>query len=291
MAFRLFRRRHYADPPSEGAQETPGSLLKTLLILVFAAWALRSLVVAPFSIPSGSMLPTMWIGDYLFVSKWPYGYSSASFPFEFPPFKGRVLGSYPERGDIVVFEGPEGQDVVKRVIGLPGDTIAVAGGQVILNRKSIPRERLDDFLLPITPNSPPPLPPTSGPCRVIPPAQPMLREMPDGRQGCVYPAYRETLPNGRSYVVLDQSDQNVADNFGPVTVPQGGIFVMGDNRDDSLDSRYSVLAGGMGIVPIDRVVGRAERAFWSTDGSASWINPVSWFTALRTDRIWTDYHP
>jgi signal peptidase I len=291
MAFRLFRRRQYVDPPSEGAKETPGSLLKSLLILAFAAWVLRSLIVAPFSIPSGSMLPTMWIGDYLFVSKWPYGYSSASFPFEFPPFKGRVFGSYPERGDIVVFEGPEGQDVVKRVIGLPGDTIAVTGGQVILNGKPVPRERLDDFLLPITPNSPPPLVPGGGPCRVIPPAEAMMRVMDDGRNGCVYPAYRETLPNGRSYVVLDQSDQNVADNFGPVAVPQGGIFVMGDNRDDSLDSRYSVVAGGMGIVPIDRVVGRAERSFWSTDGSASWVNPVSWFTALRTDRVWTDYHP
>src|SRR5918996_44063 len=96
--------------------------------LTFAAWALRSLVVAPFSIPSGSMLPTMYIGDYLFVSKWPYGYSSASFPFEFPPFEGRILGSIPARGDVVVFEGPEGQDVVKRVMALPGDTIAVEAG-------------------------------------------------------------------------------------------------------------------------------------------------------------------
>jgi signal peptidase I len=282
MAFRLFRRRHYADPPSEGAQETPGSLIKSLLIIAFAAWVLRSLIVAPFSIPSGSMLPTMMIGDYLFVSKWPYGYSSASFPFEFPPFKGRVLGSLPERGDIVVFEGPGGADVVKRVIGLPGDTIAVAGGGLILNGKPVPRQKVDDFVMPVSPNSP---------CRVVPPAIAMARMTADGHQGCVYPAYRETLPGGRSYVVLDQTDQSIADDFGPVTVPQGGIFVMGDNRDDSLDSRYSVLAGGMGIVPVDRVVGRAERAFWSTDGSASWVNPLSWVTALRTERLGTDYRP
>src|SRR5262245_39887528 len=282
MAFSLFRRPHYADPPSEETKETTGSFIRSLLLLALFAWALRSLVVAPFSIPSGSMLPTMRIGDYLFVSKWPYGYSSASFPFEFPPFKGRIFESLPERGDIVVFEGPEGQDVVKRVIGLPGDSIAVAGGQLILNGKPVPRAQAEDFVMAVTPNSP---------CRVVPPAVAMTRLTAEGRTGCVYPAYRETLPNGRSYVVLDQTDQSQADNFGPVTVPQGGIFVMGDNRDDSLDSRYSVLAGGMGIVPIDRVVGRAERAFWSTDGSASWINPISWFTALRTERLGYDYHP
>ena len=282
MTFSLFRRRHYADPPSEETKEKPGSLLKFLLIIALGAWLLRSLIFAPFYIPSGSMLPTMMIGDYLFVSKWPYGYSSASFPFEFPPFKGRFLSSLPERGDIVVFEGPEGQDVVKRVIGLPGDTIAVAGGQLILNGKEIPRTQVDEYVMPISPNSP---------CQVVPPAVAMTRPTDAGGPGCVYPAYRETLPNGRSYVVLDQTDQNIADNFGPITVPQGGIFVMGDNRDDSLDSRYSVLAGGMGIVPIDRVVGRAERAFWSTDGSASWTNPLSWFSALRTDRLGYDYRP
>ena len=282
MAFSLFRRRHYADPPSQSARETPGSFFKSLLILAFAAWVLRSLIVAPFSIPSGSMLPTMMIGDYLFVSKWPYGYSSASFPFEFPPFKGRVIGSLPNRGDVVVFEGPMGQDVVKRVIGLPGDTIAVDGGQVVLNGKPIPREQLDDFAMTISPNSP---------CRVVPPAVPMTRPGDDGSPRCIYPMYRETLPNGSSYRVLDQTDVGYADTFGPVKVPEGHLFVMGDNRDDSLDSRYPVIAGGMGFVPLDRIVGRAELAFWSTDGSASWINPLSWFTALRTERLATDYHP
>ena len=282
MAFRLFRRTHYADPPAEEAEETTGGFIRSLLLLALAAWALRSLIVAPFSIPSGSMLPTMFIGDYLFVSKWPYGYSSASFPFEFPPFEGRVLGSLPERGDVVVFEGPEGQDVVKRVIGLPGDVIAVRGGRVILNGQALPRERLPDFLMPISPNSP---------CRVVAPATEMNRPGSDGQPACVYPAYRETLPGGPSYQVLDQTDVSFADNFGPVTVPQSHLFVMGDNRDDSLDSRYPTIAGGMGFVPVDRVVGRAELAFWSTDGSASWINPLSWFSALRTDRLGTDYHP
>lgn len=282
MAFPSFRRRHYADRPSDEPKESPGSLLKSLLIIAFAAWVLRSLIVAPFNIPSGSMLPTMMIGDYLFVSKWPYGYSRASFPFEFPPFEGRIFASVPKRGDVVVFEGPEGQDVVKRVIGLPGDTIAVEGGQVILNGRPLPRQRVEDFLMPISPNSP---------CRVWPPAVPMVRQLPDGRQGCVYPAYRETLPEGRSHIVLDQIDSSRGDYFGPVRVPEGHLFVMGDNRDDSQDSRYPPIVGGMGFVPVERVVGRAELAFWSTDGSASWINPISWFTALRTDRLGTDYHP
>ena len=282
MAFPFLRRRRYADPSSEETKETTGGFIRSLLILALAAWALRSLIVAPFSIPSGSMLPTMMIGDYLFVSKWPYGYSSASFPFEFPPFKGRIFGSNPKRGDVVVFEGPEGQDVVKRVMGLPGDTIAVEGGQVILNGRPVVRRRLPDFRMTISPNSP---------CRVVPPAVPMTRPGADGTAACIYPALRETLPNGPSYDVLDQTDVSFADNFGPVNVPQGHIFVMGDNRDDSLDSRYPTIAGGMGFVPIHRIVGRAELAFWSTDGSASWINPLSWFGALRTNRLGTDYHP
>ena len=283
MAFSLFRRRpHYVDPPSEVTKETPGSFFKSLLILALAAWTLRSLIVAPFSIPSGSMLPTMMIGDYLFVSKWPYGYSSASFPFEFPPFEGRVLASLPNRGDVVVFEGPEGQDVVKRVMALPGDTLAVSGGRVILNGRMIVRERLSDFQMTISPNSP---------CRVVQPAAPMTRPGPDGQPSCIFPLYRETLPGGTSYNILDQVDTSFADNFGPVRIPEGHIFVMGDNRDDSLDSRYPTIAGGMGFVPVDRIVGRAERAFWSTDGGASWINPLSWFSALRTERLGTDYHP
>ena len=282
MALFSFRRRPDADPPQQERKESAGSLARSLLIIAFAAWVLRSLIVAPFYIPSGSMLPTMMIGDYLFVSKWPYGYSSASFPFEFPPFKGRMFGSLPERGDIVVFEGPEGQDVVKRVIGLPGDTIAVEDGVVSLNGKAIPRERIADYPVTVSPNSP---------CRVVGPAVPMIRPDAEGRSACVYPAYRETLPEGAAYTVLDQTDVSFADDFGPVAVPADHIFVMGDNRDDSLDSRYSVISGGMGFVPIDRVVGRAERAFWSTDGSASWVNPLSWFTALRTQRLGHDYHP
>jgi signal peptidase I len=280
MALSFIRRSNDRSAQVE-KRETPGSLLRSLALLALAAWVLRSLIVAPFSIPSGSMLPTMMIGDYLFVSKWPYGYSSASFPFGLPSFDGRIFGSTPRRGDIVVFRGPENIDVVKRVIGLPGDTIAVDRGLVFLGERALDRRRVDDYLMPVSANSP---------CRTVPPAVPMRRAI-EGAEGCVYPAYREALPGGRSYVVLDQTDVGFGDNFGPVTVPAGHLFMMGDNRDDSLDSRFAPEMGGMGFVPIDQVVGRAELAFWSTDGSASWINPLSWFSALRTNRLGQDYQP
>jgi len=257
MAISLFRRRpHYADPPSKETKETPGSFFKSLLVLALAAWALRSLVVAPFSIPSGSMLPTMYIGDYLFVSKWPYGYSSASFPFEFPPFEGRVLGSLPSRGDVVVFEGPGGQDVVKRVMALPGDRIAVDGGRVILNGQPVTRERLADFQMTISPNSP---------CRVVQPAAALTRPGPDGHPACTYPLYRETLPGGPSYNVLDQTDSSFADDFGPVRIPEGHVFVMGDNRDHSFDSRF------WGFVPYEDIKGKAFIIYWSWDGDDTWV--------------------
>ena len=270
-----------ADSAAKSADK-PDSFVKSLLWLALAAWLLRSLIVAPFSIPSGSMLPTMAIGDYLFVSKWPYGYSSASFPFHFPSFDGRILGSTPKRGDVVVFVGPEGKDVVKRVIGLPGDLVAVDSGGVILNGKPLARQRIDDFAMTVSPNSP---------CRILTAAGPIVDGSKGDGQICRFPAFRETLPGGPSYVTLDQTDRSVADNFAAVVVPAGHLFLMGDNRDDSLDSRYSVVEGGMGFIPLDQVVGRAERAFWSTDGSASWLNPLSWFIALRGDRIGTDYHP
>ena len=252
-------------------EQKRGSFLRTLLLLALFAWALRSLVVAPFSIPSGSMLPGLFIGDYLLVAKWPYGYSRASFLFGFPPLQGRVFSQLPERGDVAVFEGPEGSDVIKRVIGLPGDTIATRDGQLILNGRAIPKVQIGDFRLTTSPNSE---------CRVVPPALPNVRS---GR--CSYPAFRETLPNGRSYIVLDQADIPMADDFGPVTVPQGTVFMMGDNRDDSADSRFAPALGGMGFVPQEALVGRALVMFWSTDGSAEWLKPWTWFSALRTERL------
>ena len=148
-------------PPAKES-ESAGSTVRFILILVLLAWAFRSLVVAPFSIPSGSMLPTLYIGDYVMVAKWPYGYSRYSFPFGFPSFDGRIFERLPKRGDVVVFRHPnDDTDLIKRVIGLPGDTVEVRGGMLVLNGKAIPRQELPRFRLPISPNSP---------CKVVPPA-------------------------------------------------------------------------------------------------------------------------
>ena len=279
---RAFSRRKSDDrstPPAR-ERESAGSTLRFIVILVLLAWAVRSLIVAPFSIPSGSMLPTLYIGDYVMVAKWPYGYSRYSFPFGFPSFEGRILGQLPKRGDVVVFRHPhEDTDLIKRVIGLPGDTIEVRGGMLVLNGKTIDRERLARFKMPITPNSP---------CKVVPPATAMV-EVADDQSFCIYPAYRETLPGGPSYTVLDQVDREDADNRPPVAVPAGHVFLMGDNRDDSLDSRFSPTEGGVGFVPVERLIGRGLFTFWSTDGSASYWKPWTWFTALRGERIGNGY--
>src|SRR3954449_954548 len=156
------RSRSTASSATDDRRESLGSLLRFVLIVAVSAWAFRSLVGAPFNIPSGSMLPTLYIGDYLAVAKWPYGFSRYSFPFGFPEFGGRVLGRLPERGDVVVFRHPsEDSDLIKRVIGLPGDTIAVRGGRLVLNGRIVPRQPLPPARIEVTANSP---------CRVIPPA-------------------------------------------------------------------------------------------------------------------------
>ena len=269
----------------ETKEKPKSSIWRFLLGLAVFAWVLRSFIVAPFVIPSGSMLPTMMVGDYLFVAKWPYGYSKYSFPFGIPSFDGRVLESTPERGDVVVFRPPgnEQVDYVKRVIGLPGDRIEVNGGQLVINGEPVTKERIADFALPMSPNSD---------CRVVGNATPRIESDGDGGQICRYPAYRETLPGGASYVTIDQTYIPPADDYGPVTVPAGHVFVMGDNRDDSLDSRFSPtnrVNPGVGFVPIENLVGKAMFNFWSTDGGANYLLPWTWFTAMRGSRIGVGY--
>ena len=254
-----------------------GGLFRLVLTVAILAWLIRSFVLTPFSIPSGSMLPTLYIGDYLVVAKWPYGYSRYSFPFHFPSFGGRLLPHLPKRGDVVVFVPPghESEDYVKRLIALPGDTVAVRNGQLILNGKPVRRDDKRPITIRISANSP---------CRVVSPAIAKVVQSASGRD-CAYTSYRETLPSGASYRVLDQVSDGMADNFHETRVPAGHLFLMGDNRDDSLDSRFSIAEGGIGFVPMENVVGRATAIFWSTDGSSSYVKPWTWFTALRGSRI------
>ena len=281
MRFPARRRPQTAsDPASDGSGESAGSLLRFILTLALLAWAVRSFVVAPFSIPSGSMLPTLYIGDYLVVAKWPYGYSRYSLMFGFPAFNGRILNNLPDRGDVVVFRHPASDlDLIKRVIGLPGDRVAVTGGQVILNGKPLERQALAPVPVEASPNSP---------CRAVPPAVPRVATS-SSAPACLYPAYRERLPGGRSYVTFDQVQGGAADDRQPMRVPTGHVFLLGDNRDDSLDSRFTASAGGVGMVPTERLIGRALMTFWSTDGSANYLLPWTWFSALRADRIGNGY--
>ena len=226
------------------------------------------------------MLPTLYVGDYLVVAKWPYGYSRYSFLFGFPSFDGRILGGLPKRGDVVVFRHPtEDNDLIKRVIGVPGDTIEIKGGRVILNGHALPREPLQPARVPISANSP---------CKPVPPAEPVMA-VSDGGFACTYPAFRETLPGGPSYTVLDQVQNGDADDRPATRVPAGHVFLMGDNRDDSMDSRYAPEEGGVGLLPVDHLIGRAMVTFWSTDGSASYLKPWTWFSALRAERIGNTY--
>ena len=263
------------------ARKEEGSFLWFLVKLVIAVLIFRTFVFGMFSIPSESMLPAAMWGDYLFTQKWPYGYSQASMPFDVKLFDGRVFGRVPERGDIIVFKHPINRETyIKRVIGQPGDTVQVKGGVVYLNGAAIPKVRVADFVAPITPYDP---------CRIVR----FRSAAPDGTPVCRYPRFRETLPGGKSYLVLDFGESGAnnpwgvdADNTEPVIVPEGKLFVMGDNRDNSEDSRFPSEAGeGVGLLPIDNVVGRAAFIAFSTDGTARWINPVSWFRAARWNRI------
>ncbi len=262
-----------AKPPKSETKD----FLQFLLKLALFVFVLRSFIFAPFNIPSESMLPRLMIGDYLLVSKWSYGYSRYSLPFGIPLIPGRVLASQPERGDVVVFKAPPGNhtDYIKRVIGLPGDLIEVKQGVVFLNGTAIPKKRIADFMEPLTENSA---------CKKEDAAQ--FRETStDGSVHCRYPRFLETLPGGKSYNVLDLGD-TWADNTQVFAVPQGELFLMGDNRDRSADSRFPAQEGqGIGLVPQENLVGKAWFSVFSTDGSSEWVLPWTWFSAARWNRI------
>ncbi|QIQ86302.1 signal peptidase I [Erythrobacter sp.] len=263
------------DEGSRAKDESWLGFARFLLLVLLGVLAFRTLVFSPFSIPSESMLPRLVNGDYILAAKWPYGYSRHSLPFDAPLGEGRLLARNPARGDIVIFKHPlDRSDYIKRVIGLPGDTIGMAGGQIVLNGELVPREAVADFEIAVSPNTT---------CAWG--GKPIIGA--DGSAVCRYARFRETLPGGRRYEVLDFG-QTVADSMIPVTVPQGHMFVMGDNRDNSRDSRFPAKAGdAVGIVPLENLVGRASVIMWSTDGSAEWMKPWTWVSAARWDRIGT----
>jgi len=227
--------------------------LKTVFWAVLIALLVRTFAYEPFNIPSGSMIPTLLVGDYLFVSKFSFGYSKHSLPFSLPLIPGRVMESQPERGDVVVFKLPSdtSQDYIKRVIGLPGDTVQVTNGRLYINNKMVERERIEDYIL------------TDG----------------TGRSAAVA-QYLETLPNGRVHRILELfGDQGPSDNTEPFTVPEDHFFMMGDNRDNSADSR--AFPSRFRFVPIENLVGRAEFLFYSKDSS----QPIYDLGSIRYDRL------
>jgi len=235
-------------------QKTSGGLVETVKTVVYAiliAIGIRTLLFEPFHIPSGSMIPTLLVGDYLFVEKYAYGYSHFSLPFAPPIFSGRIFGSDPTRGDVVVFRLPTdtSTDYIKRIIGLPGDRIQMKQGVLWINGEPVKREKIADYT---------------------------------DENGRFITRYIETLPNGVSHPILEMSgDNGELDNTPEYVIEPGHYFAMGDNRDDSLDSRTSLV----GQVPAENLVGRAAIIFFSTDSSASWWEVWKWPFAVRFGRL------
>ncbi len=248
-----------------GVMETVRTVVWALLI----AGIFRTIFFQPFWIPSGSMKDTLLVGDFLFVNKMAYGYSKYSCPFSvICPFTGRILGSEPKRGDVVVFRHPgTGEDYIKRLIGLPGDTVQMKEGVLFLNGASVKMERNGTFE---ELNEP------QGPEQRLPGCS----NDPVGVGGiCRKERFTETLPNGVSHDILNMR-MTAQDNTGIYTVPADHFFFMGDNRDNSLDSRWEANAGGVGMVPAENLIGRADRIIFSSAGKS-----LFYFWTWRSDRF------
>ncbi|MBX4956188.1 signal peptidase I [Rhizobium lentis] len=241
---------------SEKVETKPNALWENIKVIIQAlilAMVIRTVLFQPFTIPSGSMMPTLLVGDYIFVNKFAYGYSKYSLPFSPDIFSGRLFGSDPKRGDIVVFRFPPNPDVdyIKRCIGLPGDHIQVTDGVLYVNGKPVPKVADGSF--------------TSD------------YKLDPGKD---VPVFRETLDNGKTYDTLDQSPVSRGDNTREFIVPEGHYFMMGDNRDNSADSRFEV-----GFVPAENLVGRASVIFFSLGNDTSFREIWKWPTNMRWDRL------
>jgi signal peptidase I len=230
--------------------------IKTFVYAILIALAIRTVAFEPFNIPSGSMIPTLLVGDYLFVSKYSYGYSRYSLPLGLPLIPGRIFVTPPKRGDVAVFKLPRDNktDYIKRIVGLPGDTIQMREGRLYINGTLVPRDNATEYVYADAT--------TGGPVRTT--------------------RYIETLPNGVKHPILEINDTSMLDDTPVYTVPPGHYFCMGDNRDNSLDSRA---LSGVGFVPIENLVGRAEFIFFSTNGDAALWEFWKWPRAIRYERL------
>jgi signal peptidase I len=251
--------------------KSEGGLVETIKTIVYAlliAGVFRTLFFQPFWIPSGSMKDTLLIGDFLFVNKMAYGYSRHSCPFSLCPFEGRIFASEPERGDVVVFRHPvNGSDFIKRLVGLPGDTIQMQGGVLQINGRPAPQEPAGTFEEVYS---------RQGPMGHLP----RCENGPVGEGGtCSKSRFIETLPEGRQHHVLNIDSGGFGDDTPVFTVPEGQYFFMGDNRDNSQDSRYARAVGGVGFVPAENLIGRADRIMFSSAGDS-----MLYFWTWRSDR-------
>ena len=270
--------------------------------LVLAVLGFHSFIAKPFYIPSESMLPGLLVGDRLVVTKYPYGWSfisptipnpaaifrslvlrqpEESWGVQLPFVSGRLFGRLPERGDVVIVTPPgRNTDYIKRLIGLPGDRLQVRGGILYINGHAVQRGPIHDKMVPVDANAT---------CADYPGA---LEQGRDGKDYCRLPLVTETLPNGRRYDTVELG-WSQGDDYGPITIPAGHVFLMGDNRDRSSDSRFPLAPPDLGLggaVPVEYVGGRAEFITFSLDGNATW-NPLTWWGALRSGRAGNSLHP